>query len=119
MTLFVDARIPVAFASADSAGADDALLLDGDQNLPTRGMPAERLQRQLAATHTADCACCLPRGAIGRQLAALFIARARGTTGFFRRVIVVTSDPATQVAVREAVAQDPLASACFRMVEPA
>ena len=134
MALFMDARIPVSFGIADLAD-DDALLLDdegdppvdveGDlpvddeRDLPPRAMPAERLQRQPAPSHASDCACCLPRGAVGRQLAALFMARARGTTGFFRRVVVATSDPAAQAAVREAVAHDPLASACFRMVEPA
>ncbi len=119
MPLFVDARIPVAFGPAELAGDTDALLFDQDRELPARPMPAERLQRQPASSHPADCACCLPRSAVGRQLAALFIARARGTTGFFRRVLVATADPATQAAVREAVAHDPLASSCFRMIEPA
>ncbi len=126
MVLFMDARIPVSFGIADLAD-DDALLLDDEGDLPVvvigdlppRAMPAERLQRQPAPSHASDCTCCLPRGAVGRQLAALFMARARGTTGFFRRVVVATSDPAAQAAVREAVAHDPLASACFRMVEPA
>lgn len=119
MPLFMDARIPVAFGPADIAGDDDALLFDEPRELSARAMPAERLARQPTAPHAADCACCLPRGAIGRQLAALFIARGRGATGFFRRVVVTTADPATQAAVREAVAHDPLACTCFRMAEPA
>ncbi len=116
MTPFIDARIPVVFGNVDLAGADDALLLDGEQaRSPAPGIPAEPLARRSATSHAADCACCLPRSAVGRQLSALFMARARGEVGFFRRVVVVATNPEAQAAVREAVAHDPLASSCFRM----
>ena len=116
--MFVDARIPVLFGNAGLAGAEDALLIEASAALPANtAMLTERLSPAQAAetAHAAGCDCCAPRGAVGRLLAGLFLARARGEVGFFRRVVVATEDAQTRAEVAAALAQDPLASSCFRL----
>jgi hypothetical protein len=116
MTRFIDARVPVAFGSAGD-DAEAALLLEGDA-APPPGRPAERFTLPAgAAGHAIGCACCTPRGPAAEALGALFLARARGSVGFFRRVIAVTS-PAGEAAVRAAIGSDPLVSARFRLAQP-
>ncbi len=108
--IFVDARVPVVFGSIAQAEADDALLLDGaDQVVPT-GHAVARLGP--ISLHAAGCLCCLPRGRIGEALGRLFQARGRGEVAFFRRVLAVGCDRA---AVERALAEDPLAAAWFRL----
>jgi hypothetical protein len=113
MSWTLDARLPVIFAPAASAGSDDALLIEAGATAPP-GHPVARLAagRAAAPAHVAGCACCLPRGAVAAALGALFLARARGEVAFFRRVIADVTDPS---AVRAALQNDPASAARFRL----
>lgn len=104
MTRFVDARVPIVFAPAAEAGPEDAVVeavADAVVEMPVAD-----------AGHVPGCACCVPRGALAEALGRLFLARARGDVRFFRRVVVVTDNPA---AVAAALAADPFVSGRFRL----
>ncbi len=106
--------IPLIFAPASDAGPDDALLIEG------RGMAQPgRDTFTVTATHAIGCACCPPRNGAGMALSRLLLARARGDGVFFKRVVAVTSTKAGRAAVMHALAADPLASACFTLLETA
>jgi hypothetical protein len=108
----IDARLPLAFGREDDAGPADALLIEGE------GAAAATRDYFTAAPetgHPANCACCLPRNAAGMALSRLLLARARAHGARFNRVIAVTHTEGGRAAVIQAVEQDPLASACFRL----
>ena len=114
MPPFLDARLPLLFADAAAADAVDGLLVEGD------GTPRPGLDYFAANNgHAVGCACCAPRNAAGMALSRLLLARARGQGPFFRRVVAVTSSAAGREAVLHAIATDPLASACFKLADPA
>lgn len=98
-----DARVPVLIGRAEDAGAGDAVLAEGGAAWGTLG------------GHAADCACCAPRGAAASELAALFLARARGEVPFFRRVVAVPAGEAGAAAIRAALRDDPFVSGRFRL----
>jgi hypothetical protein len=108
MSRFIDARIPLVFADEASAGANDAVLLEGE------GEPGAGRDYFMPADHPVGCACCAPRNGAGMALARLMLARGRGQGVFFRRVVAVTCSEAGRAAVAAALEADPLASACFR-----
>lgn len=108
-----DGRIPVLLAGREAAGADDAVLLEGDGALP----PGAAARFSAAGSHAIGCACCVPRSDAARALARLFLARARGEVAF-RRVVAVTESPAGRAAVIAAVTGDVLASARFALAWP-
>jgi hypothetical protein len=108
------ATIAIVFGSVDQARAGDALLQEG------RGASApghEWFTIEPSFGHPLRCACCTPRNAAGRALGRLLLARGRGTSPYFRRVIAVTRSEAAIQAVISAVADDPLASTWFRWEE--
>jgi hypothetical protein len=105
MSFRLDARVPVVFGSPDMAGPDDVLLFEGGEGLASF---------EVDQGHAPGCACCTPRRAAGRALAALLQSRARGQVAFFRRVIVVTTSDAGRADIVAALRDDPVASACFR-----
>ena len=115
----IDARIPVLFRTEAAFEPEAALLLEGDRAAPDGAVVARfslrPAQRDLAR-HGADCACCVPRGAVARALGQLFLARARGEVGFFRSVVVVCGE-AGHAEVLAALAGDPIVSARFRLGE--
>src|SRR5271166_3685784 len=120
MTLFLDARIPVRFGSPDEAGPDDALLTvtdgrgpgaAGGQGVPTVGFCLPEAD----GAHPAACLCCLPRGPVAEALGRLFLARVRGEVPFFTAVLAVPRDARGEAAIREAVRDDPLLSARYRL----
>lgn len=65
-----------------------------------------------AITHAPGCACCVTRTPAAQALDQLFLDRVRGTVPWFNRLVV---DPAGEATVREAVTDDPVASARFRL----
>lgn len=99
-----DARVPVLIGSEADAGADDAVLAEGGAAWGALG------------GHAVDCACCAPRGAAASDLAALFLARARGEVPFFRRVVAVPVGEAGAIAIRAALRDDPFVSGRFRLI---
>jgi hypothetical protein len=113
MSRFIDARIPLIFAEAAQAHAEDAMLVEGD--VPV-GAAVCRFEAGLAAGHPAGCACCTLRNGAAQALSRLFLARARGEIPFFRRVIAVVGTGAGRQAVLQALQTDPMASGCFRLM---
>jgi hypothetical protein len=65
--------------------------------------------------HPLGCPCCIPRAPVGKALAGLFLARARGEVTFFQEVVVVLSSDKGRAAVMAAIAEDPLVSVWFRL----
>ncbi len=110
----IDARMPVVFRAVAVREPEAALLLEGDRPAPD-GSVVVRFSPGLSP-HGADCACCVPRGAAGRALGQLFLARARGEVSFFRSVVVVCG-AAGHAEVLAALAADPVVSARFRLGE--
>jgi hypothetical protein len=102
--------LPLIFADATEAHLDDALLLEG-KGLAQPG----RDYFSVTEGHVIGCACCAPRNGAGMALSRLLLARARGQGVFFRRVVAVTKSEAGRAAVLHALANDPLASACFML----
>jgi hypothetical protein len=113
MPIFVDARLPVHFASA-AAGPGDALLIEGEGMEPEGVAVAHFLVAP--AGHLVGCPCCAPRGPVVQALLGLFIARVRGECPHFARVIVMAS-AAGQVAVRQALAEDVFLAGRYRAAE--
>jgi hypothetical protein len=101
----IDARIPVFFASA-AAEAEGLAWLVEDAAAPWGSGEAG---------HVPGCACCVARSPVAEALGRLFRARAVGVVPFFTRLGVVPASPAGEAAVRQALATDGLASACYRV----
>ncbi len=99
-----DARVPVLIGSEADAGADDVIVAEDGAAWGALG------------GHVADCACCVPRGVVASDLAALFLARARGEVPFFRRVVAVPASEAGAAAIRAVLRDDPFVSGRFRLV---
>ena len=95
MALFIDARIPVVFGVAPAA--EDAVLAP---------------DASWGDSHPVACACCVGRGPAAQALDRLFLGRVRGSIPWFGRVVV---DPVGEAAVRDALADDPVVSARFRL----
>jgi hypothetical protein len=108
-----DFRIGVRFGTAADAGADDALLIEGDAPAERAAVAYFSLPLRVA-WHPPGCACCAPRGPAAVALARLFLARARGELPWFRSVVTVTRTSAGADAVRAALAEDVLTAARFR-----
>ncbi len=93
---------------AESAGPDDAVLVEGRDFIISPSAPP--------AGHSAGCACCLPRGPVAEALSRLFLAQIRGEVAYFHRVLAVTETAAGMAAILGAVAEDPVVRARFRLV---
>jgi hypothetical protein len=108
--MFIDARVPLRFGPLASRTADEAVMLDSD--LPAEA-PVARFNPARGG-HAPDCACCVPRSAAAAALAALFRERAVGHGPPFRGVLAVVG-PDGEAAVREALANDPVAAGRYRL----
>ncbi len=109
--MMTDQRIPVVFSGLDAAAATDAVLFEA----PAQRFSGATASFGLGEMHPRNCVCCVGRGAAGRALGQLLHQRARGNVPFFQRVVVVYRSPEGRAAVEQALAADPLASACFRL----
>jgi len=119
----VGARVPVRIGAMAEAGPDDALLVEGDGPAPD-GVPVERFRVRAfvfgpAGPHRIGCACCTPRVPVADALARLFLARARGDSGFFRSVLAVPLGAAGAAAIRAALDSDQTAASRFRVLDGA
>lgn len=106
-----DDRIPLRIGALADAGADDALLIEGDAQ-----PPPGRVSAHFSATagrHMPGCVCCSARPGAATALGALFQARARGEVAWFAAVVAVVRDPAAFAAD---MLSDRLAAARFRLV---
>jgi hypothetical protein len=112
MTLFIDARIPVAPGDGQPPGPTTALLIEGGAPAPGP-QPVARFTLPEGG-HPAGCACCAPRGPVAEALGRLFLARARGECPWFNEVVALANSEAGRQAIRQALQDDPLVSARFR-----
>jgi hypothetical protein len=111
MNRFLDARIPLVFGCAGDAGPGDAVLCEGrGEAVAGRAW----FEAGAAAGHDAGCSCCASRNSAGKALGQLLLDRGRGTGPFFRRVVVIVRSDSAREQVAAALANDPLASVCFR-----
>jgi hypothetical protein len=118
MSTFIDARIPLMFGQLDDAGPTDAVLWEG----PAEALGGERwamapyqaFQPGPDGIHPASCVCCMPRSAAASALARLMLDRSKGAGVFFNRIVAVTSTEAGRASVRQALADDAIASAYIR-----
>jgi hypothetical protein len=112
-------RIPLLAVAphdlADVAGphaAADLAVVAPEGLAVAEGLPVERIAPRPGG-HRTGCACCAPRAALAAALNRLFIRRARGEVGFFRRVAVAMPRADIEGAFR-----DVLVSARFRIESP-
>jgi len=101
----MDARIPVFFAETQEDISNTGWLVE-DRAMAPWVSPEEG--------HAIGCACCVARSPVAEALGRLFRARATGEVAFFTRLGVVPADEAGAQAVRQALVNDGLASACYR-----
>ena len=116
MALFMDARVRLRIGTADTAGPDDALLIEGDAAVPD-GRVHARFALPEAASHSIGCACCLPRGPVAEALSRLFLLRVRGDVKFFPEVVAVPRSVVGEAAIRAALQEDPMVMARFRLAD--
>jgi hypothetical protein len=90
----------------------DAALVEDGQDMPACGY-AVRFALG-SAGHLPGCACCTLRGPAADALTRMFRERATGLAPYFRRVVVLAS-PEGEAAVREAMENDVVTSARFRV----
>jgi hypothetical protein len=102
----IDARIPVFFATAPAEAEGVAWLVED---------AAVAAWDSRAGGHVVGCACCVARSPVAEALGRLFRARAVGEVPFFTRLGVVPASAAGEAAVRQALATDGLAGACYRV----
>jgi len=115
MSFFVDARIPVVFASLAEVAPDDAVLAEGGTDDFRRVPVTAGFGAAGTSGHPVSCACCVPRSDAAQALGRLFLARARGDVPFFRRVVAPDISLGGANAVRAALETDPLVSGRFRL----
>ena len=102
----IDARIPVFFATEPAEAEGVAWLVED---------AAVAAWDSREAGHVAGCTCCVSRSPVAEALGRLFRARAVGEVPFFTRLGVVPASAAGEASVRQALATDGLASACYRV----
>ena len=119
-----DPRIEIIFAAASGGRAGDALLIetqglfadDGDAH--TAPVAYFSLKTETGSGHKAGCSCCRPRGAVADALNTLFLSRARDEAGWFTRVLAVVRTQDGRRAIAQAVSDDALTAARFRLSAP-
>ncbi|GAA5265400.1 hypothetical protein ACOSOMT5_P1825 [Acidiphilium sp. MT5] len=114
-----DQRITIEFGEFGEFGgklrADDAVLIAGDAPAPVVAA-VERFSTGPARGHKRGCYCCAPRNQAALALNRLFLARARGTVPWFKRLIFI-GDEAAQAELRAALADDVLSRARFVLTD--
>jgi len=110
----MDARVKLRIGTADMAGPEDALLIEGAGGVPDGAVHA-RFVLPEGTAHGISCACCLPRGPVAEALSGLFLQRVRGEVRFFSGIVAVPAGVAGEAAIRAALREDPMVSARFRL----
>ena len=103
-------QIPVLCGGIPAA--TDAVLLEEGQEPPKQGHIARFAP--VKPGHFPACFCCAPRGAAAAALGQLFRDRATGKAPYFKRLVVLAS-PAGKAAVREALTEDVLTRARYKL----
>ena len=121
MNWSLDARVPLILVG-DEAGMAEALaagpsavLAAGE--LPTRPMvgAVAALSFEVFTSHAVACACCGGRSPAALALDRLFQARVRGTVAWFDRVVALVPNEAAHGMVEDALRDDAVAAARFRI----
>lgn len=118
----LDARIPLtlvadeaALAAALASGPPAALVVEAPPTPLPAGAVALVSFDATTTAHAAGCACCAGRSPAAAALDRLFQARVRNACPWFDRVLALAGTPEAAAAIREALAQDAVASARFRL----
>jgi hypothetical protein len=110
-----DARIPIVIGG--NPGPDDACLVEDGQDMPKTGYAVRFALAAGKPGHITGCACCTLRGPAADALGAMFLARARGASPFFNRVVILAS-PAGEAAILDALTEDVVIQARYRLAPP-
>lgn len=113
MVRLIDARIPVRLGAAEAVEPSTAWLVEAGAASPDKGGCTVTLDAR--ASHPAACGCCGGRAPAAVALDRLFQARVRGTGPWFDQVAVASTSAEFRDAVRDAVRQDPVTRARFRL----
>lgn len=122
----LDARVPVtllpdaaALAEALAAGGPPAAVLVEVPTPPSPPAGAVAVDGfdAWAPSHGGGCACCAGRSPAAEALDRMFQARVRGTVPWFVRVFAV-GDAVACAAVEDALRDDALSAARFRLATP-
>lgn len=118
----LDARIPLtlvadeaALAAALASGPPAALVVEAPPPPLPAGAVALVSFDATTTAHAAGCACCAGRSPAAAALDRLFQARVRNACPWFDRVLALAESPEAAASIREALAQDAVASARFRL----
>jgi hypothetical protein len=110
MATDTDMRIPIVMGLEPAA--TDAVLVEAGGIMPAVGHVVEFTVAK--AGHPLACACCTLRGPVADALSRVFRERATGAAPFFKRVVVLASANG-EAAVRQALVQDVVTSARYRI----
>lgn len=112
-------RIPILFGGS-AAREGDAFLVEDGAEMPAQGYAVRFAMRFPESGrkfgHAPGCVCCTLRGPAADALTGMFRARATGSAPFFKRVLVLASSEG-EAAVREAIADDVVTAARYRLEE--
>lgn len=117
----LDARIPVSFVADEAAlraalaaGPPAAVLAQAPPPAAPGAVAVVSFDSTTTA-HGAACPCCCGRSPAAAALDRLFQARVRNACPWFERVLALAEDAEAAADIRDALAQDPLASVRFRL----
>ncbi len=108
-------RIPILIGGS-AAREGDAFLVEDGADMPAGGYAVRFALGARKFGHQVGCACCTLRGPAADALTGMFRARVTGNAPFFKRVVVLAS-PEGEAAVREAIADDVVTAARYRLEE--
>ncbi|MBE9605481.1 hypothetical protein IAI18_11425 [Acetobacteraceae bacterium H6797] len=113
MAWSLDARTPVLLDASPAKGA--VWLAEDGAPTPPEAAWVERFATPVPTAHPIGCACCQPRSGAAVALDRLFLARAKGSAPWFTEVRTLAATEAGALALRQAVSEDPVVSARFRL----
>lgn len=105
-----DMRIPIVMGGRPEAA--DAVLVEDGLDMPETGYAIRFVPGKPG--HGLSCICCTLRGPAADALGRMFRERAMGVAPLFKRVVVLAS-PAGEDAVREALTEDVVTAARYRI----
>jgi hypothetical protein len=118
----LDARIPVSFVADEAAlraalaaGPPAAVLAQAPPPAAPGAVAVVSFDSTTTTAHGAACPCCCGRSPAAAALDRLFQARVRNACPWFERVLALAEDAEAAADIRDALAQDPLASVRFRL----
>ncbi|MFH5925024.1 hypothetical protein [Roseomonas xinghualingensis] len=121
MPVFADGRIPVSVVAdqaelAASLAARPGAALLAEQPPPSLPLGVVALAELGAepSAHPAACACCAGRPPMAQALDRLFLARVKGQTKWFDRVVALLPDEPARQALASALRDDAVTASRYR-----